>query len=103
MEKNNLITEEVNRIRLLFKYDSQQTLSENIENLNEQGWLGKALRGDAALAKTTARELEAGISGLKGGVTRMDGVLLRDADEIIKAVKAGKLSAAELGKVNSAL
>jgi hypothetical protein len=103
MDKNNLINEEVNRIKLLFKYDSQQTLSENLENISEQGALGGILRGDAALARTTARELEAGISGLKGGVTRMDGVLLRDAEDIVKAVKAGKLAPAELGKVNAAL
>lgn len=103
MEKNNLITEEVNRIRLLFKYDSQQTLSENLESLDEAGILGSLLRGDAALAKTAARELEVGVSGLRGGVRTVDNILLRDAEEIIIAVKAGKLSSAELGKVNASL
>lgn len=104
MESKNIILEEVNRMKLLFSYDSSKTLTENVEVVSEQASALKSLfKADAAVARTAAREIEAGMAGLKGGITRMDGVVLKNADDIVKAVKAGKLAPAELGKVNTAL
>lgn len=104
MENKNIIQEEINRFKLLSKYDSSQTLTENTSSLSEQAQALKTLfKTDAAVARTAARELDAGLMGVKGGITRVDGVVLRNSDDIIKAVKAGKLAPAELGKVNTAL
>lgn len=104
MENKNIIQEEINRFKLLSKYDSSQTLTENTISLSEQAQALKTLfKTDAAVARTAARELDAGLMGVKGGITRVDGVVLRNSDDIIKAVKAGKLAPAELGKVNTAL
>ena len=103
MENKKIIQEELDRIKLLFSYDTSYTLTENVE-LTEQKQLKSLFKSDAALAKTAARELDAaGMAGLKGGVKRMDGVVLNKADDIIKAVKTGKLAPAELGRVNAAL
>jgi len=104
MENKNVILEEINRMKLLFSYDSSRTLTENVDVVSEQvSALKNLFKADAAVARTAAREIEAGMAGLKGGVTRMDGVLLKNADDIVKAVKAGKLAPAELGRVNTAL
>lgn len=102
MENKNIINEEINRIKLLFSYDSSKTLNENLQ-LSEQSQLKSLFRADAAVARTAAKELDTAMASIKGGVTRVDGVILKNGDEIIKAVKAGKLAPAELGKINGAL
>lgn len=106
----NKILEELKRIKLLSNYDNKLTLSENydiisdIEILDEQeGALKTALRADAKLAKSVAKELDVIMSEFRGGITSSEGVLLKNGDDIVNALKKGTLKQAELGKVNTNL
>ena len=107
--KTELLNEEVNRIRLMFGYDSKKTLTENQETISETviseqaQFLKNLFKSDVKLMRAAATELKAEMGALKGGVSTVDGVILRDADDIMKAVKAGKLAPAELGRVNAQL
>lgn len=101
MEK---IIEELKRIKLLTNYNTKLTLTENydkvgdVEILDEQeGALKKALRADATLAKTISKELD---KYLVTTIKNTDGVLLKNGDDIINAIKKNKLSFKDLGQVN---
>jgi hypothetical protein len=107
--KKQLI-EEINRFRLLSGYNNTSTLTENLNVIVEQGGLGKDLQMLLKLggteAKTAARELEVIMRNeLKGGVTILDEFgkpigRAKTATEVLDAIAAGRISAAELGKVN---
>lgn len=104
MEKN-ILSEEIKRMRLFTNYDSRKTLTENEEVLNEQigTFLKDLVKTDAAVERAAIRDLDAGFGAIKGGITDTKGIVLRDADEVMRAVKAGTLAPAELGKVNKVL
>jgi hypothetical protein len=111
MEKK--ILEEIVRIKLLSSYDMKSTLTENKNVILEIGAddVAKVVKTGEEIARierellqTSSKELksalEQGTSLKKLTVTGIDGVsVYRTADEMIKALKAGKLSKAEAGKV----
>ena len=107
--KKQLI-EEINRFRLLSGYNNTSTLTENLNVIVEQGGLGKdlqlLLKAGGVEAKAAAIELEKIMRNeLKGGVTILDDFgkvkgRSTSATEVLDAIAAGKISAAELGKVN---
>jgi len=100
MEKE--ILNEILRIRLLSNYDMKSTLTENKEIILEfrkaVGELGKLERTLLAASETEFRTALS--QGKKLTITAKDGItLLKTTDEIIGALKAGKLAPAEAGKV----
>lgn len=109
----NELLEEINRFRLLSGYQNKSTLTENAENLliNEGIGtdLGRLFVKDAAASREAVKALEVGLkdSKLVGGGIRIEkagkNVISKDADEIIAAVKDGRIAAEELGKVNVSL
>lgn len=103
--ERNILSEEIKRIRLFTNYDSRKTLTENEIILNEQigTFLKDLVKTDAAVERAAIRDLDAGFGAIKGAITDTKGIVLRDADEVMRAVKAGTLAPAELGKVNKVL
>jgi hypothetical protein len=103
--ERNILSEEIKRMRLFTNYDSRKTLTENEIILNEQigTFLKDLVKTDAAIERAAIRDLDAGFGAIKGGITDTKGIVLRDADEVMRAVKAGTLAPAELGKVNKVL
>jgi hypothetical protein len=98
-----IILEEINRFRFLSNYDNSKTSDENSVNLTE-GVPGesllKALESDRELASTFRDELS---SVGKLGIQTRDLRLLKTPEEIIEAIKGGKIEAADLGKINWAV
>jgi hypothetical protein len=96
----NIILEEINRFRFLSNYDNSKTSVENEVNITE-GIPGeallKALEGDRAVAKSFRSELS---SVGKLGIQTRDLKLLKTPEEIIEAIKAGKIEVTDLGKIN---
>lgn len=99
----NIILEEINRFRFLSNYDNSKTSVENEVNITE-GIPGeallKALEGDRAVAKSFRSELS---SVGKLGIQTRDLKLLKTPEEIIEAIKAGKIEVTDLGKINWAI
>jgi hypothetical protein len=99
----NIIIEEINRIKFLSGYDSSKTSKENFTIISEQSARGllKTLVGDAELAREFRLELQSVEKQLfrVGGITTKDGKSLKSVDEVIKALKDGKLADAERMKV----
>lgn len=102
------ILEEIGRIKLISGYSLKSTLTENINTL-----LGKALKVGSAVdpavvkgLKNVMHDTPGFLATLKtinfaqfGGITRMDGKILKNSDEIFKALKSGKLTTQNAGKV----
>lgn len=100
MEKE--ILNEILRIRLLSNYDMKSTLTENEEIILEQrGSVRNISKIERALLAASENELRVALNqGKKLTITAKDGItLLKTTDEIIAALKAGKLAPAEAGKV----
>lgn len=104
-----LINEEIKRFILLSKYNTSKTASEN--SINEDNVRGaidagrgllKALEADRALSGELRSEIEGLSKELSryGGITTKEGKQLKTAEEILDAVKGGKLAPAELGRFN---
>lgn len=96
----NIIIEDINRIKFLSGYDLSKTSKENYIIISEQGLL-KALIGDAELVREFRTELQSIEKQLfrVGGITTKDGKSLKSVDEVIKALKDGKLADTERMKV----
>lgn len=107
----NLINEEINRIKLLYGYDSKKTLVENQqevkEYLNEQVNFLKTLfkTGGRQSVRTAASEIDDILrsGGFVGGIQNTRGATLTSGDEIVRAIRNGEVSAANLGKINKKL
>ena len=107
--KKQLI-EEINRFRLLSGYNNTSTLTENLNVIVIKEGIGTDIallfKAGGAEAKAAAIELEIIMRNeLKGGVTILDDFgkvkgRSTSATEVLDAIAAGKISAAELGKVN---
>ena len=109
------ILEEIERIKLISGYSLKLTLTENSHrqlNLHEKQAakeLVVGVKADAAAARALANEIHIVPSFLPtlkninfaqfGGITRMDGTVLKNSDEIFKALKANKLTVQNAGKV----
>lgn len=104
-----LINEEIKRFIILSKYNTSKTASEN--SINEDNVRGavdagrgllKALEADRALSSELRSEIEGLSKQLSkyGGITTKEGRQLKTAEEILDAVKGGKLVPAELGRFN---
>ena len=99
----NIILEEINRFRFLSNYDNSKTSVENKVNLTE-GIPGeallKALESDRGIATSFRDEL----SSMKDlGIQTRELKTLKTAEEIVDAIKLGKLEPIELGRVNWAV
>ena len=114
------LLEEIERIKLISGYSLKSTLTENKNIILSEGGLrdgavdvGKALfvgaKTDAAAARALANEIHVVPSFLPtlktlnftrfGGITRMDGKVLKTSEEIFKALKSGQLTVQNAGKV----
>jgi len=103
------ILEEIERIKLISGYSLKSTLTENINILLEKAILTVANAVDPAVVKglkNVMHDTPGFLATLKninftqfGGITRMDGTILKNSDEILKALKSGKLTVQESGKV----
>jgi len=113
--KINLLNEELNRIKLLYGYKLENTLSENKKKvlINEK-IAGELLKGSEVAAKELANAertaLKAGLeTSLKelGQVTILDsrgvGMVTKDAEEIINAMKNGRIMPLEMGRISKGL
>lgn len=108
IDMENKILEELKRINLLSNYDSKLTLSENYTILDEWKIVSEQTQaflksGSKQLAKTVAKDIDAIFSSFKGGLRSVDDVVLKNGDDVVKAIKTGKLAPAQLGKVNMGL
>jgi hypothetical protein len=109
MEKE--ILNEILRIRLLSNYDMKSTLTENEEIILKEGkgetvvstikTVDDIAKIERQLLAASENELRTALNqGKKLTITAKDGItLLKTTDEIIGALKAGKLAPAEAGKV----
>ena len=93
--KKELINE-VLRMKLLSNYDTKNTFDENSEIILERTTLN-TLAKDARYLEALSKELDdilkiTGPLGAKG--------MLKNADDIIFALKTGSMSVADLGKLN---
>lgn len=100
----NIIIEDINRIKFLSGYDLSKTSKENYIIISEQGLI-KALIGDAELVRELRTELQSIEKQLfsRFGITTKDGKSLKSVDEVIKALKDGKLADAERMRVKRTL
>ena len=120
MEKKEILENEIKRIMLLYSYNQKNTLTENLNNITKEPIL-EFLRGGAEEAAKLARELEAArnfkatagefkavsaesralekeiMSSIKGGIVA-DGKQLKTIDEVLTAMKEGKLGDAAKGQ-----
>jgi len=120
MEKKEILENEIKRIMLLYSYNQKNTLTENLNNITKEPIL-EFLRGGAEEAAKLARELEAArnfkatagefkavsaesralekeiMSSIKGGIVA-DGKQLKTIDEVLAAMKEGKLGDAAKGQ-----
>lgn len=99
MEKE--ILNEILRIRLLSNYDMKSTLTENKEIIIERSGIRNVSKIERSILAASENELRVALNqGKKLTITAKDGItLLKTTDEIIGALKAGKLAPAEAGKV----
>jgi len=109
MEKE--ILNEILRIRLLSNYDMKSTLTENEEIILKEGkgdtivntikTVDDIAKIERQMLKASENELRTALNqGKKLTITAKDGItLFKTTDEIIGALKAGKLAPAEAGKV----
>lgn len=103
--KNKLIIEELERLRLLMKYNPKQTLSENITLISEQWWK----EGLEVLTKLSAKESSELLRSLEimakedssffSKMVREDGQVLKTQTEILDAIKAGTLGPQATGSI----
>jgi hypothetical protein len=109
------LLEEIERIKLISGYSLKSTLTENKNIILSEGLkdTSKALfvgtKADAAAIRALANEIHIVPSFLPtlktlnfarfGGITRMDGKVLKNSDEIFKALKAGELTVQNAGRV----
>jgi hypothetical protein len=103
------ILEEIERIKLISGYSLKSTLTENKDILLEKTALKVVSAVDPAVVKglkNVMHDTPGFLATLKninfaqfGGITRMDGTVLKNSDEIFKALKSGKLTTQNAGKV----
>lgn len=120
MENKEILENEIKRIMLLYSYNQKNTLTENLNNITKEPIL-EQLRGGAEELAKVARELEAArnlkatagefkavsaesralekeiMSSIKGGIVA-DGKQLKTIDEVLTAMKEGKLGDAAKGQ-----
>jgi hypothetical protein len=95
-----IISEELNKFNLLTKYDSKLTLTENTEILNE----GIGIKGFLEVLITNRGLIKQALKDIKlTKYTTESGIFLKDTDEIIEAIKAGELTAKEIGRIRKLL
>ena len=99
----------LNRIKLLMSYDPTLTLNENkkVINIVEQP-SERAIAAGRELLSAVENEkslLNNVLNSYKrfGGIKTIDGVVLRNSDDIINAIKADKLSGAAIGTIKAQL
>jgi hypothetical protein len=102
MNIENILNEELKKIKLLYNYDTSKTLNENEIILTEQSLkslmttnksVGQALTKD--IRNVTAR-----INRVYGGLKDINGKSLKSSSDIFNAFKQGRLVGSELGRFN---
>ena len=100
----NIIIEDLERIKLLFKYDNKKTLSENINIISETSSLVGELK--TLLAGPTAHEIESEIKNVLGkGIKLFDdnSAELKTSTEVIDAIKLNKIAQSEIKKITKGI
>ena len=105
--KNEILNEgqlALEKALLMMKYDSKDTLSENLEkiNLSEQlkSLFGAAERG---LSNAAATEIKNVLQNVGKQIQTIDGAVLSGGDDVVKALKAGKLADDSIRSIRTAL
>jgi len=113
--KINLLNEELNRIKLLYGYKLENTLSENKKKVLINEKIGAEIfKGSEVAAKELANAEKAALkAGLEasfkelGQVTILDSrgvaMVTKDAEEIINAMKNGLIAPLEMGRISKGL
>jgi len=98
MDTKKILLEEINRIKYISSYDSRETSEENRVNILErfgegrEVWRGfqELLRTDREVFSAFKSELEGIVKTLK--VVTEDGKQLKTADEVLRAIRDGKIA-----------
>jgi hypothetical protein len=105
--KNEILNEgqlALEKALLMMKYDSKDTLSENLEKINlseqVQSLLGAAERG---LSNAAATEIKNVLQNVGKQIQTIDGAVLSGGDDVVKALKAGKLADDSIRSIRTAL
>jgi hypothetical protein len=102
MSIENILNEELKKIKLLYNYDTSKTLNENEIVLTEQG-LRSLITTNKSVGQVLTKDIRnvtARINRVYGGLKDINGKSLRTGSEIIDAFKQGRLVGSELGRFN---
>jgi len=88
----------INRFKILMEYDTSKTLDENSLLLSE------APNPFASLAKSISKSsIDDVIKAARGGIKNTKGVVISNADDLIKSLEKNLISAASVGKIRTGL
>ena len=88
----------INRVKLLMEYDTSKTLDENLSIISE------APNPFTSLAKSVSKtSLDDVIKSAKGGLKTTGNKVIKNSDDLIKALERNAVSAVNIGKVRTGL
>ncbi len=97
--KKNLILEELNRFREIVNYDTKKTNSENVLTISEQeGAIRDIFMADREALGALSKESSLIFKDLRRPILTTTGKELRTIEEVLRALKEGRLSPAESGR-----
>jgi hypothetical protein len=86
------------------KYDSKDTLNENLEKINLSEQLSSLFgAGERALSNAAATEIKNVLQNVGKQIQTIDGAVLSGGDDVVKALKAGKLADDSIRSIRTAL
>lgn len=109
MENNNLNEGKLalKQALLMMNYDSKKTLNENLEkiNIDEQAKGIQALfgAGERALSSAAATEIKNVLGSIGKPIQAIDGAVLSNGDDVIKALKLGNIADDGIRSIRTAL
>jgi hypothetical protein len=105
--KNEILNEgqlALQKVLLMMKYDSKDTLNENLEKINLSEQLSSLFgAGERALSNAAATEIKNVLQNVGKQIQTIDGAVLSGGDDVVKALKAGKLADDSIRSIRTAL
>jgi hypothetical protein len=105
--KNEILNEgqlALQKALLMMKYDSKDTLNENLEKINLSEQLSSLFgAGERALSNAAATEIKNVLQNVGKQIQTIDGAVLSGGDDVVKALKAGKLADDSIRSIRTAL
>ena len=105
--KNEILNEgqlALEKALLMMKYDSKDTLNENLEKINLSEQLSSLFgAGERALSNAAATEIKNVLQNVGKQIQTIDGAVLSGGDDVVKALKAGKLADDSIRSIRTAL